>query len=409
MISPEKQTIAWVFVVALGPAWIVAADVTFEKTWIDKSFRSEGIAVTDVDGDGQGDLLAGSIWYQAPEWKPRELTVVKEFLPLKGYSESFACFCDDLSGDGRPDLIVVGYPGAPVRVYENPGPAGLDNHWREYQAFPSCCNESPAYTDLTGDGRRELICGFEPEKKLGWFSPRGKISDPWTCHPLSGPEMPGAARYYHGLGAGDVNLDGRTDIITPEGWYEAPPDRRVPDWPFHREAIAPGRKAAHIIVHDFDDDGDADLLMSSAHAKGIWWYEQKHEGKEGKESRKWIEHAIDDSCSQTHAMVLADVNGDGLEDFVTGKRWQAHMGKDAEADKPEDIEAGKPLKYPPLLCWYELKLAEGKPSWTRHVIDDDSGIGTQFEVTDVNGDGLPDIAVANKRGVFYFEQKRGGR
>jgi len=38
--------------------------------------------------------------------------------------------------------------------------------------------------------------------------------------------------------------------------------------------------------------------------------------------------------------------------------------------------------------------------WVRHVIDTDSGVGTQFLVQDMNHDGLLDIVVANKNGVF---------
>jgi hypothetical protein len=92
----------------------------------------------------------------------------------------------------------------------------------------------------------------------------------------------------------------------------------------------------------------------------------------------------------------ADINGDGLPDFVTGKRWWAHGPKgDPGSDQP------------PVLYWFELSRQDGKPQWTRHEIDNDSGVGTQFEVGDVNGDGLLDIAIANKHGVYYFEQQRG--
>ena len=162
-----------------------AAEIEFVKTHIDKAFRAEGVAVADVDGDGKKDILAGPLWYRAPDWKPHEIAQVKEFQPEKGYSESFSCFADDLSGDGRPDLIVVGMPGAPVRIYENPGPDKLGAHWKEHQAFPSATNESPAYTDLDGDGKREMVCGFEPDEKMAWFSP-----DPRGIIPLDGLRGP---------------------------------------------------------------------------------------------------------------------------------------------------------------------------------------------------------------------------
>ncbi|MDZ7620637.1 MAG: VCBS repeat-containing protein, partial [Patescibacteria group bacterium] len=168
--------------------------------------------------------------------------------------------------------------------------------------------------------------------------------------------------------------------------WEAPEDRTQTPWPFHRVDF--GKACAQMLVYDCNGDGLADVITTSAHEYGIWWHEQTADG--------WKTHDIDASFSQTHAVVLADINGDGLMDFVTGKRYYAHCGRDPGAEEPA------------LLCWYELKRVDGKPTWTRHVIDDNSGSGMNFEVVDINGDGLLDIATANKKGVFYFEQTRGG-
>jgi hypothetical protein len=93
-----------------------------------------------------------------------------------------------------------------------------------------------------------------------------------------------------------------------------------------------------------------------------------------------------------------DINGDGLKDFVTGKRWWAH-GPTGDADP----------NAPAVLYWFEARRGpDGSTQFIPHKIDDDSGIGTQFVVADVNGDKLPDIVVANKKGVFLFEQVRAG-
>ena len=146
-------------------------------------------------------------------------------------------------------------------------------------------------------------------------------------------------------------------------------------------------KAAQMHVHDLDGDGDNDVLASSPHAYGVWWHEQRGNGS-------WKAHAIEESFSQTHALNLADINGDGLIDFVTGKRWWAHGGRDPGGDEPA------------VLCWFELTRRNGRPEWIRHQFDHDSGIGTQFDVADVNGDGMLDVVSSNKKGVFYFEQVR---
>ncbi len=139
-------------------------------------------------------------------------------------------------------------------------------------------------------------------------------------------------------------------------------------------------------AYDFDGDGDNDVLSTSAHKYGIWWHEQLSEG--------WKTHEIDMSFSQTHSVCLADINGDGLQDFVTGKRWWSHANREPGADMPA------------VVCWFELARKEGKPVWTKHQIDHDSGVGTQFEVADLNGDGLLDIVTSNKKGTQFFQQER---
>ena len=86
--------------------------------------------------------------------------------------------------------------------------------------------------------------------------------------------------------------------------------------------------------------------------------------------------------------MLADINGDGLPDFVTGKRWWSHGGGGPGGGEPA------------VLHWFELKRQKGGPVWTRHQIDNNSGVGTAFEVADVDGDGLLDIVTSNKKGTF---------
>jgi hypothetical protein len=373
------------------------AAISWKKTHIDKVFRSEGVAVADVNKDGKLDILAGDVWYEAPDWKMHEIRKPGNYGDgAKGYSQSFACFVDDLNGDGWPDVIVIGFPGQPCHWYANP--QGKPGHWKEHRIWRSACNETPQYVDLFGDGKKKLIMAIQPEGQMCWFQPGKDPTKLWEMHPISVAstktnKVPGTEVYSHGLGVGDVNGDGRLDVICTGGWWEQPAKDDGQAWKFHPANL--GEPCADMYALDMNGDGKSDIISSSAHRYGIWWHEQKATAAG---EPQFIRHDLFPKLmSQTHALNLVDINGDGLKDLVTGKRWWAH-GPTGDVD-PND---------PAVLYWFEAKKSpDGMIQFLPHLIDSDSGIGTQFVVTDVNGDKLPDIVVSNKKGVFLFEQVRG--
>ncbi len=346
--------------------------VGFKKHRLDSAFRSEGLAVADFNGDGKLDIAAGNVYYAAPDWKMVTIGEPNEFNTV-GYSNAFLCYADDFNHDGKMDLLVVDFPGRESRWLENPGSTG--KLWKKHLVIKHTGNENPAYLDVDGDGRRELV--FMSGNKCAFARAVADPAQPWDVQVIANPGDPSAG---HGLGVGDVNRDGHLDVLIPQGWWEGPASATSAPWKFHPAEFFGG---AQLCVDDLDGDGDSDVLGSSAHDYGIRWCEQTPKG--------WKTHEIDNSISQTHAIVVADFNGDGLPDFVTGKRFWAHT---------HDIGAFQPS----VLCWYEQKRTAGKPEWIQHMIDAQSGVGLQFVVVDLNGDNKLDIVTSNKNGVFYFEQ-----
>lgn len=220
---------------------------------------------------------------------------------------------------------------------------------------------------------------------LTWYELTGKgAQDPWIKHEVS-PKS-----YGHGIGAGDVNGDGRTDIITPKGWLEAPPDPRNGRWKFHAEFELGA--TGFIYVVDVNGDGIPDLVTSLGHDYGMFWMKQK---KDAAGNRTWMKHLIDDGWSQAHAMTLADLNGDGRVELVTGKRYYAH-----EHDPGANETLG--------VYWYEALNREGS-QWRRHILDygTRTGGGIQIPAVDIDGDGDLDIVVAGKSGLYLFENLTG--
>ena len=365
---------------------------TFKKLQLTDKFYCEGAYYADFNRDGKMDVVAGPYWYEGPDFqKKRELYTPRAFDP-KNYSDVFLTYTGDFNGDGWPDVLHVPFPGRDAYWFENP--AGKEGPWKRHLALKDVGNESPVWRDINGDGRPELI--FNVTGYLGYaaYDP-AKPDRTWEFVPVT-PKRE-YQRFTHGIGCGDINGDGRLDILESAGWWEQPAEPKPDEtWKWHPAKFA--EAAAQMLVYDVNGDGRNDVITAwHCHNYGLVWQEQLRNGKGEISWRRHIilspqpdMHSGELRISQMHALDLADVNGDGLKDIVTGKRFWAH-------GPTGDVEPDAPA----VVYWFELRRDGGNAvRFIPHQIDDDSGVGTQVTAADLNGDGIPDVIVGNKRGAF---------
>ncbi len=376
----------------------------FDRQRLTDVYYSEGVSVGDIDHDGEVDVVHGPFWFEGPEFVQKFEIYPAQPQDRQRYADNFFSWIHDFNQDGWNDVLTVGFPGTPAYVYENPGQAGFADNWTRHEIFDWVSNESPQFTNLVGDERPELVCtrdGYFGYASIDWERP----FDPWTFHAIS--EQTAPPRFGHGLGVGDVNGDGRLDMLMKDGWFEQPDSLTGdPLWALHNVPFAPAG-GADMFAYDVDGDGDNDVITSlAAHEFGLAWWEQspRSGADEGQRSAahnaEWTKHLIMGSTpeenrygvvfSELHTVGLADMDGDGLQDIVTGKTYWSHHTQSPMWD------AGA------VVYWFKLVRGSQGVDWVPYLADGEAGVGRQVVVTDVNADNLPDIVTGGMKGAHVL-------
>ena len=250
----------------------------FETIQLTDTYYSEGANYGDVNRDGVVDIVHGPYWFQGPDYEIKYEIYPPKAQPRQKYADNFFSWIYDFDGDGWNDVFVVGFPGTPAYVYQNPADPGFDGHWAKREVLDWVSNESPQLLNLVGDERPELVCtrdGYFGYATVDWEHPEKQ----WSFHSVS--EQVAPKRFGHALGIGDVNGDGRMDILTKDGWFAQPDSLNGdPQWNFNPVAFA-AAGGAEMYAYDVDGDGDNDVITSlAAHDFGLAWYEQVKSGGE---------------------------------------------------------------------------------------------------------------------------------
>jgi len=370
---------------------------TFKKIRLTDTFYCEGAYFADFNKDGKMDVVSGPFWYQGPDFQTKHQVREPKGYDPKGYSDNFLTYTGDFNADGWPDIFYCPWPGKEGYWYENP--AGKPGQWKKHLALKQVDNESPMWHDIDGDGKPDLL--FNTGGYLGYATyDTSKPDQEWTFHAISPKGK--YHKYTHGVGFGDINGDGRLDMLESEGWWEQPADAKAGQT-WTKKSFKFADAGCQMYGYDVDGDGKTDVITSwHCHHYGlVWWKQVRNDKGEISFEKHEILPAVPDlnspalRISQLHAIELADFNGDGLKDILTGKRFWSHG---PTGDKEPSA--------PAVVYWFELRRTPQGVQFVPHQIDDDSGVGTQVAACDLNGDGVPDVIVGNKKGNFiHLSQK----
>lgn len=339
--------------------------------------HAEGITTLDMNGDGFDDLLSGAYWYENPgarggDWKRHQYRTV-------GIHNEFVSDCGewtiDVNHDGAPDVVTAGWITNGLWWYENPKKPGV--MWQKHLIADSYDTEGGVMADINGDSKPDIALAHYNHSGILWVDFSG--AEP-RVHHVGGKEQDG-----HGIGVADIDGDGKADILTPYGWFQNV-DADHDKWVWHGDWKL-GDAGFPILGFDVNNDGKLDIIYGQGHSYGLYWLEQTGTAAH----REWKRHTIDESFSQSHALKLVDIDGDGQLELVTGKRYRGHSG-------------GDPGSYDPVVIYaYKIDRKTGTFTRTAISVNGTAGIGTQIVAADLDHDGDIDLAVAGKLGVHFLE------
>jgi hypothetical protein len=448
--------------------------LTYTKVVVNELSYSASCSIADYNHDGVADLSAGRRWYEGPSFKKEHIfRGGHDALPRAGASAELADgepddisdFPWDMDGDGWTDIINIASPDTEERVslfpkpqthataywYKNPADAAAlaadptevtGQSWKPTLMHGDVRAEQHGFVDVDGDGWPEIFGACRdcnPSQTKGYY--RGDRSNPtamWRFFPVTPKDFYpfpfGGVGKLHGLGFGDVNGDGRPDLLERGGPWLQQANGTFPGgagtiascsgdpascgWiktPFWNGNTGGNQGGAHMYAYDIDGDGDSDVFSADwAHGEGLAWYEQ------GADHLTFTKHYFMKSkadlptygvyFTEPHAAQAVDMDGDGVPDIITGKNRFTYP-----LDQGDPDPHGEPYLYVFKTVREAMPGESGKAHFEPHRVDGDEswvegatgllggvGVGQQIAIGMINDDGIPDICVSSRLGLYVF-------
>jgi hypothetical protein len=465
----------------------------YTKVVIHDQFLAESCSIADYNDDGIPDVSAGRIWYQGPDFKTQHpFRDGHGALPRAGagpeintgVSDDWADYPWDMDKDGDADIINIAQCDVnevsdtnpkigTVQVhatavwYENPGKAAQagDPKWTPHLMHSDVRNEQRGFVDINGDGYPEIFgaCRGCTNQTKGYYQGNpANPTGPWTYHTVMGMfTFPfGGTGWMHGMGAGDINGDGKPDLLDRRGAYIQQADgtfnlnvctgkntpagcgfiqQGTPLLPA-KGATTPGgsgsmggfydglpdsqgnKGASHMYGVDMDKDGCTDVVAADwAHGVGLAWYQQQKDatGCTYKFTKyQFMGDSVKDvpgdptkwgaGFTEPHSLQVYDMDGDGRFDVVAGKMRFAHPYGYGDPDSDgtpflyvfKNVATADARTGSPITL--QPFLVDGNAAAAAGSTDAGMGVGRQIAIGHVNTDGIIDICVASKLGLAVF-------